>query len=738
MADKIQIRRDTAASWTATNPILSEGELGLETDTGKIKAGNGSSTWTTLGYITDVAATGDTVDALIALGNYDGTHWSHYISSAMSYDGTNWSGINNYNGEFPLTADFIDAGQGLFTFAVQHVAAGNGRVVYLYTGWNAGYFNSFLLSAPNADVLPTIIRETTFNQNENPAFYFHWQTVFFQGGYFIAVGSQFDDNIGQYVPAFIYSTDGDTWTQGDVDIEWAIVTLWNSGSNAPGSSGIKITDVAYNDSGWFFTFAWEYLGSSASDLAGPIGGCYITALSTTLASTNYSQPWNAYLGFSDSARYVAWNGKTWISAIGDTENIFLNANLSPLEGYWTTRPYYTESNENIINITGWTPNRWPLGIASVDGGVIGDDTVLAISNNYGQIHISTDQGRTWELTVPDPRKGLVATLAADGSNNIYLTINDDFSRRYDFADYITIGPVSISGATGETNLNDTWVVEYDEGVSGWYLYQTDGTTNVTTEDLNILAYDEGSATITSQADGITGWNPESMIYANGALYLINEASKIFRWTSFDTGWELLTELDKNYDNYWLGLALCYGSIERNVSELSNTYDGRLNRNVVLGDRAFIDFNGSGPQYIGTPKASDENRNEFIDTRYGAGDPALLDSATINLGWEHSGKTIHINTANGNASTITIPPHDLVGLPTGYTVYINVVGTNAPVFVEAFTDNLNQDIFTIPVMVLPDNSYTPTAGTDGVAGIYTLQKIDNHLWSFTGPSVFNNI
>ena len=61
MPYKIQIRRGTAAEWTAANPILLIGELGLETDTNLIKAGNGSTAWTSLTYYTGaVGATGAT------------------------------------------------------------------------------------------------------------------------------------------------------------------------------------------------------------------------------------------------------------------------------------------------------------------------------------------------------------------------------------------------------------------------------------------------------------------------------------------------------------------------------------------------------------------------------------------------------------------------------------------------------------------------------------------------------
>lgn len=51
MAVKIQIRRGTAANWTSTNPTLSVGELALETDTGKMKVGTGSTAWTSLAYV---------------------------------------------------------------------------------------------------------------------------------------------------------------------------------------------------------------------------------------------------------------------------------------------------------------------------------------------------------------------------------------------------------------------------------------------------------------------------------------------------------------------------------------------------------------------------------------------------------------------------------------------------------------------------------------------------------------
>jgi hypothetical protein len=50
MAVQIQFRNDTAANWTSANPVLAVGELGLETDTGQFKIGNGVQTWTARPY----------------------------------------------------------------------------------------------------------------------------------------------------------------------------------------------------------------------------------------------------------------------------------------------------------------------------------------------------------------------------------------------------------------------------------------------------------------------------------------------------------------------------------------------------------------------------------------------------------------------------------------------------------------------------------------------------------------
>jgi hypothetical protein len=63
---KILFRRDLAATWTSVDPVLSAGEIGLESDTDKIKLGDGTSSWTELDYFYGSLANTPYVQSLVA------------------------------------------------------------------------------------------------------------------------------------------------------------------------------------------------------------------------------------------------------------------------------------------------------------------------------------------------------------------------------------------------------------------------------------------------------------------------------------------------------------------------------------------------------------------------------------------------------------------------------------------------------------------------------------------------
>jgi len=84
MAQRIQLRRGTAAEWAAANPVLAVGEPGVETDTGKQKFGDGTSTWTALPYASkgDPGPAGIADDASVAQQVTGGTATKAALSSA--------------------------------------------------------------------------------------------------------------------------------------------------------------------------------------------------------------------------------------------------------------------------------------------------------------------------------------------------------------------------------------------------------------------------------------------------------------------------------------------------------------------------------------------------------------------------------------------------------------------------------------------------------------------------------
>ena len=110
---RIRLRRDTAANWTAQNPVLLAGEMGIETDTRKYKVGDGTLAWSSLSYyIEGVLARGQASKmtsgtiAIATAGTYQSTGLTATFDSSTDYQvvlgTTDTFGLKNDSGATKL------------------------------------------------------------------------------------------------------------------------------------------------------------------------------------------------------------------------------------------------------------------------------------------------------------------------------------------------------------------------------------------------------------------------------------------------------------------------------------------------------------------------------------------------------------------------------------------------------------------------------------------------------------
>lgn len=86
MAVRIQIRRDTAANWTIVDPILSQGEMGYETDTGFLKFGDGTTEWSALSYFGGSGGTSSLEDVLTVNNSAGGLQITELAEPTVATD----------------------------------------------------------------------------------------------------------------------------------------------------------------------------------------------------------------------------------------------------------------------------------------------------------------------------------------------------------------------------------------------------------------------------------------------------------------------------------------------------------------------------------------------------------------------------------------------------------------------------------------------------------------------------
>jgi len=123
MANRIQLRRGTAAQWAAANPVLAQGEPGIETNTGKQKFGDGVTAWNFLPY----ASKGDTG----APGVADDASVKALVQNPASETATALNATYATRASAPFTINSTDS-SGNPTSITYHVTGGDVTTTYTY------------------------------------------------------------------------------------------------------------------------------------------------------------------------------------------------------------------------------------------------------------------------------------------------------------------------------------------------------------------------------------------------------------------------------------------------------------------------------------------------------------------------------------------------------------------------------------------------------------------------------
>ena len=168
---KIQLRNGIAAEWTAKNPVLLKGEMGIEIDTHKIKVGDGSTQWSKLAYcgadtndilnvinanrdsctVIELAEGETTADKLSAIENpkkgdiaviIDGIAGEAKSYTSYVYDGTVFAAMNgNYRADNVYFDDDIT-----YTVAIGTLAKPSGSAKFAAKGKNVEQVLSSLMA----------------------------------------------------------------------------------------------------------------------------------------------------------------------------------------------------------------------------------------------------------------------------------------------------------------------------------------------------------------------------------------------------------------------------------------------------------------------------------------------------------------------------------------------------------------------------------------------------------------
>lgn len=229
---KIQLRRDTSTNWTQNNPIPAQGEPCYETDTGKLKIGNGTQNYNDLSYINGSSSGGtDDYNDLRNIPQINGVELKGNLTSADLNISINTISINGGGAE---STNYI----------TYYTKVGNPNISedFIMTGASQSNYLNCDFKPPSA--INSFIFEGEFVVSENAILEASHQAIF---------GQQVDTT-NRTSPQLEVVTNPDTSSQGNNQIGFLPPV---SSSSWGDTIRHYITDISKFPGTWYYKYTFD-------------------------------------------------------------------------------------------------------------------------------------------------------------------------------------------------------------------------------------------------------------------------------------------------------------------------------------------------------------------------------------------------------------------------------------------------------------------------------------------------
>lgn len=518
---KILHRRDTAANWTSTNPTLSAGELGFETDTLKFKVGDGSTAWTSLKYSQDASLLNGTASITAITTTGDVT-----VGGNLTVNGTTTSlnsstiQVDDKNIELASVAAIVGR-TGTATSSNTTITASNtsGLIIGQSITRTAG-------ASMATGTIATIVNATAFTVTNAPST---------SGSITFDIGGA-TDTTADGAGLTVLGTTNKTWSYANAN------TAWESSENVNIVSG-----KTYRVANTTVLSATQVLGYSiasangastivARDANGDFAANVITASLTGTASlaANVSGGTAGQLLYQSGANATA---KLTVTATNNQVLVYNTATSAPA---WSGTPNIGAATGTSVNVSGQlistqTTGTAPLAVSSttvvtnlnadlLDGyntATAATVNTVAVRDANGSLTANVFIGSSANVTGQ-----LISTVATGtapfsvASTTKVANLNADTLDGYDTATAATANTVAVRDANASITANV--FIGASANVTGQLISTVaTGTAPLvvtsTTQVANLKSATAGvadSATIAGQANNITG--AANLIFYNSA------------------------------------------------------------------------------------------------------------------------------------------------------------------------------------------------------------------------------